>query len=680
MHSSKKTAPLTDHLSEVRALRVLEDLYLTRYADEKLSKLVRQNQGGSFYLSGAGHELVGAVSAQALIPGKDWALPYYRDQAFPISLGCCLKDIFACFLGRDNIHHGGGRVMSYHYSHRPLRLLAQSSPVGSQFLQAAGLAYSAKLAKTNEVVYVSSGEGGTSQGDFHEALNFASLHSLPIIFVIQDNGWAISVPISEQIAAGSIIPLASSYPRVYAKEVDGTDYLELASHMAIAVQRARQGDGPSVISAKVPRIGGHSNSDDPQKYQTPSEQENVLQQDPLPKYEQFLLQEKLSSKEEIEHIRQVIKQRIEDIADEAVKMPYPKKGNASRYILMPTTLPIDKEEETSLGEDIVIMDGINHAIREEMEADSSIVTFGQDVAKGKGGVFGVTRGLTDQFGTMRCFNTPLAESTIMGLALGISSSGRAKAIAEIQFADYIWTGMNQLINEIATLSWRSNGQWTCPCVIRLPYGGYIQGGNYHSQSLEGYLTHCPGLKILVPSNASDAKMLMKAAIRDPNPVIFLEHKAIYRQKSYCSRKEPSKEAVARIGVAKCVRKGEDITLVSWGFLLTKAYQIAERLEKEEEISVEVIDLSSLIPLDMQTILTSVEKTGKVVILSEEAITSGFSAEIASQIMEKGFNFLDAPVKRISGLDVPVGYSKPIEDEVLPQVADIYQALIDLYNY
>lgn len=674
-----------NNLSEAQALKVLETLYVTRLSDEKQHKLSMQNKGGTFYLSGAGHELVGAVCGACLIPGKDWTLPYYRDQALPVSLGCDLKDLFGVFLGRDVMHHSSGRMMPYHYSHKPLRILSQSSPVGSQFLHAVGIAYSIKLAQLDEVVYVSCGDGATSQGDFHEALNFASLYSLPVIFVVQDNEWAISVHKSEQTAAGSILPLAQSYPRVYAEEFNGKDYVGIASTMSHAVKRARNQEGPAVLIAKVPRLKGHSNSDDPKKYQKASELDDLHSEDPITCYEDFLLEEKLATRKELEQIHKKAFELVEKAALEAESLPFPKPETANNNLFQEncqiiTQCQNNSKSSSNESQEIVIMDALNHALREEMDRTSKVVVFGQDVAHGKGGVFGITRGLTEAFGKERCFNTPLAESTILGIALGISATERHTAVAEIQFADYVWTGMNQLINEIATFSWRSNGQWSCPMVIRMPYGGYIQGGIYHSQSLEGYLTHCPGLKIVVPSNAADAKGLLKMAIRDPNPVVFLEHKAIYRQKAYCARNEPDKDFLLPIGKANCVRKGSDITLISWGFLLMKAYQVAQKLEKEQGISVEVIDLRTLIPLDMETILASIEKTGKAVILHEECITSGFGAEIASRIMEEAFTFLDAPVKRVGGLDIPVGYSKVLENTALPQQSDIEQAILDLYDF
>jgi len=337
-----------------------------------------------------------------------------------------------------------------------------------------------------------------------------------------------------------------------------------------------------------------------------------------------------------------------------------------RYILT-------KNDHSSIALHFVMMDALNHALDEEMERDAGVIVFGQDVAHGKGGVFGITRQLTAKHGPHRCFNTPLAESTIIGLALGISLVEGYKPVAEIQFCDYVWTGINQLFNELASVCYRSNGEWNCPVVIRMPCGGYIQGGPYHSQSIEGFLAHCPGLKVVIPSNASDAKRLLKTAIRDPNPVIFLEHKALYRQRYFCAQREPKAEELLPFGVANVVREGSDITVVAWGMLVVMGYEIAEKLSKEG-ISVELIDLRTLVPLDIETIVRSTKKTGKLIIAHEASETGGFGAEISAKVTELCFEYLDAPVKRIGGKHCPVPYSKVLEDEVLPQHHHLEEAI------
>ncbi|MDX8430331.1 MAG: thiamine pyrophosphate-dependent enzyme [Candidatus Algichlamydia australiensis] len=648
---------------------------LCRLVDDKMSKMVRQNKGGTFHLCINGHELIGVFGGMTLVPGKDWGLPYYRDRGFALGLGVDTTELFAAFLARDVKNHSGGKQMPEHYSDVDLRIPCQSSVVGSQFLQATGVALSAKLSGKDEIVYVSAGDGATSQGDFHEALNFAALHKLGVLFVIQDNDWAISVPRSEQMCNPSIAERAKNYTGLATFEIDGTDPQELLDAYSQAATRARAGEGPALIVAKVPRIGAHSISDDPKKYKSIEHVEEDEKRDPLPRFEKWLIENGHLTQEQITALHAEVKEEVETAAKEAEEFPKPDSENhevfAPHGLIEKRSCPISKT-------DIVIVDAINHALHEELESDRRVVAFGQDVAHGKGGVFGVTAKLTETFGTKRCFNTPLAESTISGIAMGLSMAGY-RPVAEMQFSDYMWTGINQIFNEISSLYYRSNGLWNCPLVIRMPCGGYIQGGPYHSQSVEAFLAHCPGLKIAIPSNAADAKRLMKAAIRDPNPVIFLEHKALYRQRLYSAKPEPAKEDLLPLGKAHIVHEGEDLTLITYGMLVPMAFEIANQLAKEG-ISLEVIDLRTIVPLDRETILTSVKKTGKVLIAHEAVKHGGFGAEIAAQISEELFPYLDAPIKRIGARNCPVPYNKEMEASVLPQKSDIEKAVKELASY
>lgn len=665
-------------ISSEKALSILKLMLLSRFTDEKMSKLVKQNKGGTFQLSSAGHELVGVVAGQMLVAGKDWAFPYYRDQPFAIGLGCDLTELFGAFLGRVTQNHSSGRMMPYHYSHQKLRIPCQSSVVGSQYLHATGRALGVKFLGNDEVVYVSGGDGSTSQGDFHEALNFSAIHQLPVIFVIQNNGWAISVPIEEQTAGCSITKMVSGYEGLAVHEVDGTDYLSLQDAFQKAIDKGRQGFGPSVIVANVPRLAAHSNSDDPKKYKTPDLEKQDTQRDPIPHFIQWMIQENLATEEEIQELNREIFQTVERCAAEAETLPFPPKGSSHLHVFS-ESLPIKELPHNAQGEKIVIMDALNHALDEEMSLDSHVVVFGQDVAYGKGGVFGITRKLTEKYGEQRCFNTPLAESTIIGIAIGLSMDGIHKPVAEIQFADYMWTGVNQLFNEAASICYRSNGEWVVPIVVRMPYGGYIQGGPYHSQSIEAFLAHCPGLKVVIPSNAIDAKGLLKTAIRDRNPVIFLEHKALYRQQKFCARSEPSQDYLLPFGQANIVRAGTDLTIVAWGMMVMMAWEVAEKLS-QEGISVEVIDLRTLVPLDTATIFASVKKTGKVLIAHEAPLNGGFGAEIAARVASEVFEYLDAPIQRLGGFECAIPYTKPLENEVLPQPEDLEEAIRRLARY
>ena len=658
------------------ALRTLEVMHFARMIDEKMGKLVRQNKGATFQLSVSGHEMIGALSALAMTPGLDWAFPYYRDRSFALGLGCTSEEIFAAFLARDCPHHSGGRMMPDHFSHHALRIPCQSSCVGSQFLQAVGCAKGIVLRKAKEVVYVSGGDGSTSQGDFHEALNFACLHNLPIVFVIQDNGWAISVPTSEQTAGGSIAKMARGYEGLSVAEIDGCHYEETHDAMRQAMFKARSGHGPSLVVAKVPRIGPHSNTDDPRKYKDEDVITDEKERDPLHRFERYLLEKQIISSHELEVLRRRHSEIVEEAALKADQYPFPSRESADEKMFAPYNV---QESGPSDAEAVVLMDAINHAIAEEMEKDPGVIVFGEDVARGKGGVFGITRTLTDRFGKDRCFNTPLAESTIIGLAIGLSVDGVHKPVAEIQFADYSWTGMNQIINELSSFYYRSNGEWNCPVVIRMPYGGYIQGGPYHSQSIEAFLCHCPGLKVAIPSNAADAKRLLKTAIRDPNPVIFLEHKALYRQRLFCARPEPGPDDLLPFGRANVVREGSDATVVAWGMMVMMAHEVAENLEKEG-MSVEVIDLRTLVPLDFASVLASLKKTGKLLVIHEAPKNCGFGAELAARAVEEGLRYLDAPVVRVAGKNCPVPYCKDLEEEVLPQKKDLESALRQLIQY
>lgn len=674
---------LYDEKSELavktQCMKVLEVMYQSRFMDDKMGILVKQSKGGTFHMNALGHEMIGAVSALSLISGKDWSFPYYRDRSFAIGIGCCIVELFGTFMGRATKHHSSGRMMPEHFSDPALKIPVQSSVVGSQFLQAVGLAKGLKLSHKNEVVYVSAGDGSTSQGDFHEALNYACLHKLGVIFVIQDNGWAISVPVIDQTAGGSIAKIAKGYEGLDIHQVDGCNYEEVTLALSSAVKKGRLFEGPSLIVAKVPRLGPHSSSDDPKKYQDNDHLTSIQNKDPLPIYENWLVEKGFVSREEIDALKVKVKKGIDEAAKRAELIPFPDPKSSSQHVFK-ESIQEEKTVDRIKQEAVVMVDALNHALTEEMEKDETIVVFGQDVGGGKGGVFGVTRGLTDKYGVDRCFNTSLAESTIIGTAIGMAFDGVHKPVVEIQFSDYLWTGINQLFNELASVHYRSNGEWNCPVVIRMPIGGYIQGGPYHSQSIEAFLAHCPGLKIVFPSHAEDAKKLLKAAIRDPNPVIFLEHKGLYRQRVFCARAEPYEEEVSVIGKAKVVREGSDVTVVAWGMMTVMSFEIAEKLSKEQGIEVELVDLRTIAPLDFTTILESVKKTGKVCIIHEAHKTCGFGAEIAARLSEEAFTLLDAPIKRIGAIECAIPYSKILEDAVLPQKQDIEKALIELAQY
>jgi len=657
--------------SKQKCFDILKHLYINRFADEKMSKLVKQNKGTTFFMSNQGHELIGILAAKHLTPKKDWAFPYYRDRAFVIALGSPLIDIFASFLARNSDHHSSGRMMPDHFCDATLNIACQSSCVGSQFLQAVGVA---KALNSDEIVYVSGGDGSTSQGDFHEALNFSSLHKLPVLFVIQDNQYAISVTKTEQ-TAGCIAKIATGFRFLKTYVIDGTDYISISNTLEEAISYLRQKKGPVLIVANVVRLNAHSISDDPKKYKPEALIIEEKKKDPLELFEKFLLKEKILQADEIKNLKKEVFEFVENQSDAAEEIDFPKKETVSLKLFKDFEI---KDKEDFLSDSVTIMDAINHALIEEMQEDKNVVVFGQDVANQKGGVFGITRELTNKFGKDRCFNTPLAESTIIGLAIGMSLV-KKKPVCEIQFADYVWVGTNQIINELASIYYRSNAEYNCPVVIRLPFGGYIQGGPYHSQSIESFFCHVPGLKVVAPSNAKDAKMLLKAAIKDPNPVIFLEHKALYRQRNYSATLEPTSDSILSFGKANIVHSGDDVTVICYSMMVMFALDIAKKLSSEG-LSVEVIDLRTLVPLDIDTIINSVKKTSKVLILHEDKIFCGFGAEIASIIMEKAFYSLDAPIVRVGALDIPIPYAKILEDAYFPQKEVIEKKIRDLIDY
>ena len=673
-------------------VEVLKQVLTTRAISKKTSNLAKQNKGGCFHISSDGHELIGVVAGILFRKPNYFGFPYYRDRGFCVGRGCDLTELIASFLARNVSRHSGGRMMPDHYSHKEMCIPCQSSVVGSQFLQAVGLAKSIKLRQDSGVVYVSAGDGATSQGDFHEALNFSTIHKLPIVFVIQDNGIAISVKRDEQTSGGRIAKMASGYSELNILSVNGCGVVEVEDSLVSSIEYASH--GPSLIVADVPRIGPHSNSDDPRSYLNETEINANIARDPIPVLEQWMIDQKFLTKEEIDTLKEAISEEILSASNEAEKIS-PQEQVSKQSIFKKCDFKkcdfkkcdfkkcdfkkcdfkkrdfINPAKPTAVSEQAppTMAEGLNQAMCEEMESDSSIIIFGQDVASKKGGVFGITRGIKDKFGASRCFNTPLAESTIVGLAIGLSLTGLHKPVCEIQFSDYMWTGANQLLNEASSYYFRSNGEWNLPIVVRMTYGGYVQGGPYHSQSLETIFAHIPGLKVVIPSNPTDAKILLKSAIQDPNPVVFMEHKALYR------RRIPSldnAEAIdlALIGKARIVREGSDITIISWGLTLNMALDVAATSPH----SCEVIDLRSINPLDIDTIMQSVKKTGRVVVVHEAPRTCGFSAEICTRIMEEGFGFLKAPIERVTGMDVPVPYSKAIEDIVLPQKADIVTAI------
>jgi 2-oxoisovalerate dehydrogenase E1 component len=654
------------------------NLIQTRLMDQKM--LIMLKQGKSFFHIGcSGHESVQTAFAYAMQPGYDWAYPYYRDLAFVMQYGVSIEEIFLNFLARAEDPSSGGRQMSNHYGHKKQRIVTQSSPTGTQYLQAVGCALGAQREGKDEIVYVSSGEGTTAQGDFHEALNWATRDKLPVIFLVQNNKYAISVPVEDQLAGCSIYKIGAGYEGLNRFKIDGTDFFKSYEVAQKAVEHARAGEGPSLIEADTIRLLPHSSSDSQSKYRTAQELEEDRENDPIPKFESYLIKEKILNEQEIEALKAQIKKEIDAAAEAMDKKAHPDPETVQHFLFAPTDEdPEDiSESESATGEKVVMVDAINHALKEEMSRDERILLFGQDVADGKGGVFTATSGISTMFGKERCFNAPLAESSIVGVATGLAVRG-LKPVVEIQFGDYIWTAMMQIRNELSTIRWRSNNNWSAPVIIRVPVGGYIHGGLCHSQNIEAFFSHIPGLKILYPSQADDAKGLLKSAIRGNDPVLFLEHKGLYRQ-SYAAKPEPDENYLTPIGKGLIRREGTDATVVTYGALVQKSLEAARLLE-QEGFNLEVIDIRTIVPLDSDLILKSVKKTNKVLVTHEDSQFQGFGAEIAAQIAEQAFEYLDAPIQRLAGKDLPIGFSPVLEEKTLPQNHDVLEKLRQLLRY
>jgi len=664
------------NLSSEQLVSLYRTMLLTRRLDEKMLVLLRQGKS-FFHIGASGHEACQVAAAACLRPGHDWSYPYYRDLAFVLQLGMTAEETMLCFLARAEDPNSGGRQMPAHYGHKKLRIVSQSSPTGTQFLQATGCGLGALKEGKDEVVFVSAGEGTCAQGDFHEAINWAARERAPVIFFIEDNKYAISVPITQQLAGASVYELVRGYSGLERVQVDGTDLEASFAAMQRAVARARSGAGPSLIVADVVRLLPHSSSDDQRKYRASEELEQDRQRDPIARLERRLLEAGVLDRAALERIQRETTEKVEAAVEWADSRPHPKPETALDHLYPPSpklTPPAAPDPEA---EPVVMVDAINHALMEEMERDGSIYVFGQDVAGSKGGVFTATRGLTAKFGEERCFNAPLAESSIIGVAIGMALRG-LKPVVEIQFGDYIWTAMMQLRNELAMMCYRSSGAWSCPVVVRVPVAGYIHGAPYHSQSIEGIFCHVPGLRVVLPSNAADAKGLLKAAIRGNEPVLFLEPKGLYRQ-GYARAPEPGPDYVLPLGLASIKRTGDDISLITYGTLVQKSLEAAQKLA-EEGVEVEVIDLRTLNPLDLEAVLRSVRKTGRVVIAHEDTLTGGFGADLAALIADQAFEWLDAPIRRVAAKDVPCPYNWFLEEVVLPQTADVVAALRDLAAY
>ena len=650
-------------------------MLLSRRLDDKMLTLLKQGRG-FFHIGASGHEAVQLAAANCMTPGKDWGLPYYRDMAFALGMGMTSKQMLSAHLSKitDTSY---GKQMPSHFNSWDQRIVSVSSAIGAQYLPGLGIGIASKVLGDDEVAYISSGDGGTSEGSFFEMLNWASRSKTPTIIVVQDNKYAISVPVSDQTSNKSISKTVSGFENLQIFEVDGTDYFNSYTAMEKAVKHARSGKGPTLIHAHVVRLLPHSSSDDHSKYRDSEELEQDKLNDPILKMGERLIEAGHATAEDLEEVRKEVKQQVDEDTKWCMEQEEPKPEDGLKYVYSEDDPGLEYEQNEPSGDPIVMVDAINHAMHEEMERNDKVVVYGEDVAGGKGGVFTATRGLTEKFGKQRCFNSPLAEASIVGSAVGMAIKG-FRPIVEIQFGDYIWPAMQQLRNQLPTLRYRSHNQYGAPVVIRAPIGGFIHGGLCHSQNIESIFAHIPGFKIALPSTAADAKGLLKSAIRGNDPVLFLEHKALYRQ-GFSRSPEPDADYLLEFGKAKVLREGSDLTIVTYGAMAQKSMNAAKEYAKKG-VEIEVIDLRSIVPYDAETVHQSVRKTNRVLVLHEDLEFVGFGAEISAQISDREFRHLDAPVMRLAAKYAPIAFAAPMEDYILPNDKDLHEKLDELIAY
>ena len=691
-------------LSPDDLLRFYRTMLLARRLDDKELQLKKQSKS-FFQISGAGHEAIQVAAGTLLKAGRDWFFPYYRDRALILALGMTPHEMLLASVGAAEDPSSGGRQMPAHWSRPDLNLVSPSSAVSTQCLHAVGcaeacqyhlrfpeIADAAGACSEGDVVYVSLGDGGTSEGEFWESLNTACTRRLPVLYLVEDNGYAISVPVEIQTPGGDVARLVSTFPGLEVISVDGTDALASVEALQRALAHARGGRGPVLVKAGVVRLHSHSESDDDGHYKSEAEREAQRARDPITRFAAWLTDRRLAADDALAQISRGVDDEIQAAADRALAAAPPDPATALHHVYSPDVDPADDRFDVpGAPEDppITMVAAINRTLADEMARNRRILVFGEDVAdcsraealaevQGKGGVFKATLGLQRTFGRERVFNAPLAEANIVGRAVGMAVRG-LKPVVEIQFFDYIWPAMMQIRDELTMLRYRSNNAFSCPLVIRAPIGGYLRGGSlYHSQSGESIFAHCPGLRIAYPSNAADAAGLLRTAIRCDDPVLFLEPKHLYRQ-TYSKAAYHGPDHQIPFARAAVRRPGTDVVVITWGSLVQRSLLAADRAA-QDGVSVQVMDLRTLAPYDWPSIAAAVAETSRVVVAHEDQLTCGFGAELAARIADELFDHLDAPVKRVGALDCPVAYHPDLEKAILPQPDDVLRAITAAAKY
>jgi 2-oxoisovalerate dehydrogenase E1 component len=697
-------AKLFHGLDRAALLAVHRTMLLSRKLDDKEIQLKRQSEI-FFQISGAGHEAVLVAAGLTLKPGYDWFFPYYRDRALCLHLGLTPLDMLLSAVGSKDDPSSGGRQMPSHWGHPALNIVSGSSPTGTQVLHAVGaaeagviysrvpdLATRTSCFRADEVTYVSLGDGATSEGEFWEALNTTCTKHLPVLFLVEDNGYAISVPVEVQTPGGDISRLVRSFPGLHVDSIDGTDFFASLDAMRDATAYVRARKGPAFVHARVIRPYSHSLSDDEKLYKPPAEREAEARRDPIRRFAEFLKSNGLATDEELAALAADVEREVNEAADKALAAPKPPKNTAEMWLFSPDVDPTSSAFDTPAqpeGKPDTMLAAISRTLKDEMARDPRIVVFGEDVADaskrealplvpGKGGVFKLTHGLQRLYGDDRVFNAPLAEANIVGRAVGMAAR-KLKPVVEIQFFDYIWPAMMQIRDELTMMRYRSANQWSCPVVIRVPIGGYLRGGGpYHSQSGESIFAHCPGIRIVFPSTSVDAAGLLRTAIRCEDPVLFLEHKHLYRQ-TYNKGEYAGKDFMIPFGRANLRREGDHVLVITWGALVQRSLLAAQQAEKDH-ISAAVLDLRTIVPYDWNAIASHVMRTNRVVIAHEDQMMCGFGAEIGARIAGELFEYLDAPVRRVGAKNVPVAYYPDLEEAILPQTPDILKAIKETARY